>query len=438
MENYHDDPIVQAAFLEAKKHIDGHSHEIIVDSDINKDDLTELKDEIANLEFKINSYQEAMRTSQDALAKLDKSFSDIYKKDLIDKADIYLSYLVTKKLLFDFASKLGLSIWDVKSQIAESKNTFFDEQYEPSLALDFPEYLQQVKVDFEKNLVLKKENEVKKLLDIKTKGLYKNLGFEINSLYYMVEFWENLSSKGNLEATYNLALAYKEKLIDLNNINKAIELFTRCVSNGDGDAAYNLYLIYSDYTSDKYDDNLATSNLNMAKEYGSNLLNNHKDLSQRRNRERLKLNNLKSIGENDIFDYLSSVFLKSNKETKLEKQKYIKESLLRKYSWSSFASSIHNLEFDLIDKNDKILFSKTHSSYLTVMNKTDVDISFLLEFILSDGTLIKKNVTIENSNSINITLMKNMCNDINISSISFLDSEDTLNKRRFKLQFNNA
>lgn len=438
MENYHDDPIVQAAFMEAQKHINGHSQEIVVDSKNDQDNLIELKDKIAELEFEINSYREAMRTSQESLAKLDRSFNEIYKHDLLNKADIYLSYLATKKLLFSYGSKLGLNIHDLKTEISDAKFSFMNEEHDPLLGLGLPNEFEKLKNELQQVLISNKEDDNKKLLEIKSKGVYKNIGFEISSLNYLVEYWDNLSRNGDLKASYNLALAYKEKLLDLNSNTKAIELFTKCAEHGDGDAAYNLYLIFSNYSTKEYNDSLSEKYLELALKLGSMLLVNQKEQAKFKNNQRLKLNNLKSLGENDFFSFLSYIYEKNSYPNKHEQQKYIKESLNRKYSWSYFASKIHNLEFELVTKKDKILFSKTNTYYLNVLNKTDFDTSIVVEISLSDGTIIKKDLLIKKLSIISLPLVKNVSNEINVSSLYFIDQSDILAKRKFMLQINNA
>lgn len=431
MNELHDDPIVAAAFKEAEKHLDASAANIIIDSESNNlDELLKAKDRIAELEFALSVYRDALRTSFEEVAKIDKSFSSLLEEQKLNLSDWILTAKAARELCFIFGNKLSLSLPDIKSLLVKKKIELLYSDTDPFHGNKLPKSIIPYKQVLESKCRSALENKEKEISELHDKGIFvKSVDYK-KSWHEMIEEWHRDSEQNNPNSLYNLGVVFRDSYGGLLDLDSSISYFKRASEVGVGDASFALYRIFSNYQSTYFNDSLAADYLSLAKSQGSKLVDTSKNKDSVLFKKKNHYNNLGAWNEHDLLEGLKKI----NGDTeKVELQKLIAESLARKYSWSYLASVLHGISVKLTQKRDGVFFSKSHSYDLHFYNKMDDDVFFTVVVKLSDGSVINKNVSLKKNSDSFINIIKALPKEIILESVEFTSSDNSPIKQYFGL-----
>lgn len=400
-----EDPAVLSAFLEYEK-LKETSKKTDLLSESTSDELTILKDRIAELEFEIYTIRQALSTSISDVCKLDKSFEILYLKERLNLADWINTAKASREVAIRYGKNLGKSLGETRTEIIQARLSSLNDEFQPIHGTNSNNLVKRFYNDIQgkiKETLSPKYYDIKRLHD---EGIFKYTCDYENSWLAQVDRWYEQALGGNSFAQYNLGVVFMEGITGLYDLKESIKWFELASNSGVGEASFCLCNIYSSYQSGFY-------NIEQA--------NKFKDILQFQSCLRKKSTKV-IVGNNssntECFNYEPYVCIpKTYNETNLSNLRQqlinvnpvVSSEIIRAHSISLFTEEVKT----------GIFFNKRKNLSIVLVNNSNEQLQIACNIILSNGSSINKTVSIKPNSQIVIDKIVGLNMDTMLKLFSF-------------------
>lgn len=432
MNDFHDDPIVQAAFAEVERQ-KKLSEEKMQDSQ-NNDDIMILKDRIAELEFNLTTIREAVASSLEEVLKVEPSFRDVYRKEKITLAQWMNLAKGCKEVLIEFAHKMGKSKSELKSLINSARLDSLNNSFLPINGTNSNSFIAQFENEIKSSIYQSMSSKYSEIKSEIEKGKFFNVGKLHNTWDDQIDEWYDLAKNGNSVAQYNIGAIFYYGVNGLHDIDASIDWLSLSANQKNANACYLLYKIYSDYKHNRFDDDKSDFYFKIVMELDPKLYEKEKNKYQQSKRREKSFRNKLEIAqeEENYFNALSKIYCK-RKPSELYRD-LLSEAVTNKYVWVQDLLYLLNISFEC-NSVSKGIFNKEYHEVLEYHNHSKEEIEIQIVTTTISQKSYVKSVIIKPDITGVVAITEPNKNKEEILSVMVSIASNTITQKEFQLIF---